>query len=357
MEAAGLDCLIVVLRRIYSHCMLGDESVASPQWMMTAEQSNPILSHAWHKFGQTPEEMEEGFEERKQVFDKLRDQDLHPSSPFENLCHSEMMNCTFWAQDALRLVDHLYEMKTGEEAEVQPDEIARMSLLELDHVKYPDMTLEDAVNKAFGVIDLQEPVLARPTHPWVIRVHYHSHAEEERRLRLKDLRYLQLPVWEQDMTRPEVCCFEEVGMTTYNLMAIVRLRDTAHPNDFVRTYSSHGFNIIPEYEPSAFMEKGWRLTDPSARYMLFYERVDGELTPEEEFPRPRNEVATPQQIDVDLWNSVGEQLRKLMDSSTPSSVQPANPSDSQQKAQQGPQSSQTTTLPIRPVTKTDRKSN
>ncbi|KAM0268928.1 hypothetical protein ACHAPA_004528 [Fusarium lateritium] len=351
MKAAGFDCLIVVLRRIYSRCLLGEESVSSPKWLKASENINPILGHAWHKFGQAPEEVEEVSEERKQVFRKLSALQLNPLSSFEVLCHSEMMNCTFWAQDAFRLVDNLYEVNTGDEAGVQPDEIARMSLLELDHIKYPDMTLEDAVNKAFGVIDLQEPVISMPSRPWVIRVLYHSHDQEERRLRLKDLRHLQLPIWEEDMNSPNIC-FDEVGKVFYELMAIVRIRDEDHPDDFVRTYSSYGFNIIPEYEPPAFMERSWRLTDPSARYMLFYERVDGELEPEVQYPVPRDEVATPQQVDVDLFNIVGKDLRK-----TSYSVQPAKPSDSQQKAQQGPQSSQTTTLPIRLVTETDRKSN
>lgn len=42
------------------------------------EHSNPILSHAWHEFGQTPVEVEECDKDREQVFVKLRELGVHP---------------------------------------------------------------------------------------------------------------------------------------------------------------------------------------------------------------------------------------------------------------------------------------
>lgn len=42
------------------------------------EHSNPILSHTWHKFGQTSVEVEECDKDREQVFVKLRELGVHP---------------------------------------------------------------------------------------------------------------------------------------------------------------------------------------------------------------------------------------------------------------------------------------
>ncbi|KAH7262921.1 hypothetical protein BKA59DRAFT_551135 [Fusarium tricinctum] len=334
--AAGFDCLVVVIRRIYSRCMIGEKAVVTPKWLKTSEQSNPILGHAWHTFGRTPAEVVESDKERKWVFTKLRELEIEPKSSFEDLCHSAMMNYTFWAQNVFRLVDTLYEVNTGNQAKVNLDEIARMSLLKLDHVKSPEMTLNDAINRAFGVIDLEEPVISTPACPRVVRVLYHSHVQEERRLGLKDLRYLQLPVWQEDMESPEPG-FNVVGEVVYSLMAIVRLQDEAHPTDFVRTYSPHGCNIVPEYELQTCMEREWRLTDPSARYMLFYERVDGELEPEDDGPAPLHEVAMPQRVDTHTF----ELVEKCLDKFTPSSAKPSGgPSNTQQKGHQGLQNPQ-----------------
>ncbi|CAJ0541179.1 Ff.00g079210.m01.CDS01 [Fusarium sp. VM40] len=336
VDAAGFNCLTVVVRRIYSHCLVQEGYDASPGWLKKSEGSNPILSHAWHKFGQTSTEATEGEEDRKRAFAKLRDLTLDPYSCFENLCHSKLMNCTLWAQNVFRLIDHLHGLNTGNEVKVKPDVIAQMSLLELDHVKSPEMTLDDAVDRAFGVIDLHEPVVSRPARPWAVRVLYHSHGEEERRLGLKDLRYLQLPVWEEDLESSELR-FHQVGKTFYSLMAIVRLRDEVYPKDFVRTYSPHGCNIVSEYEPLAFMESKWRLTGPSARYMLFYGYIEGEPEPERKSSAPLHEVAMPERLDsgdIDVLN-------KYLGGFKPFSAKPSGgPSNSQQKGYQGLQTPQ-----------------
>ncbi|KAF5668074.1 hypothetical protein FHETE_5340 [Fusarium heterosporum] len=307
-KASGLDCLIVVLRRIYSHC-LDPDALA----YLKFPDENPILRYAWRRFGDGPDEVSEADVEREQVCNELNKTPVHYTAPFKSLCCSELMNRTFWSQDVFRLIDVL-NPDTGESVECS-SEIAGMSLLDLDHTESPGLSLKDVINNAFGMKPSWGKMVFTPSKPWVVRLSYKSSVQEDKRLKFDDLRRLQLPRWEYD---PGNQAFMEIGSIGYVLIAIVRMTDKPKPSTYVRTYAYSGANIVGQSEPVSFMNNSWSVTDPSASYMLFYGLANRKQDPDGPYPYP--EVAEAQRVDSEILKAMDEDLFPLIASP------PADPS-------------------------------
>ncbi|KAM0218056.1 hypothetical protein ACHAQD_006992 [Fusarium lateritium] len=305
-KSSGMDCLIMVLRRIYSHTMLGPDVSASLGWIEESEADNPILGHAWHMFGEEPDEVKKATTDRQEVEAKLLTKGIKGNATFEELSGSSLMNETFWSQEVFRLTQTPFCINEGHAIEQTVDEIANMSLLRFDRRNNPNLSLQEVVDKAFGIQSYKgRDVCFVPSQPWIIRVLYEPNTGVEATWPLSEYNSLRVPIWDEAEDEPTVC-FEEIDRSEYCLLAVVRLKHDSKP-DLVRTYSSSGANIVAQYEPSTFISSDWSATEPTGAYMLFFGlRVDDiGLTNTANFP----EVAECQEVDHDLVSGVHDLLK------------------------------------------------
>lgn len=77
-----MDCLIVVLHRIYSFAMLGEGVSEDLGWVQEPEHKNLILGHAWHIFGEGPEAVDNATKARAEIEKALREIGLKPDVSF-----------------------------------------------------------------------------------------------------------------------------------------------------------------------------------------------------------------------------------------------------------------------------------
>ncbi|KLO81570.1 uncharacterized protein FFB20_14874 [Fusarium fujikuroi] len=297
----GFDCLIVVLRRIYSHVMLG----TTLDWLAASEKENPVLRLAWHTFDDDKEEVKDALRLRQDVLNALHPMGLDSGASFEEFCNSSLMNKTFWSQDEFRLIDTPYCMETFQKVDGSPDEFAGASLVELDRVQNPDLLLQEAVDKSFGVIAKSgKQVMCRPSHAAVVRVLYKAGVQ---RLDINDLRSLSVPLWEECKDSDDIS-FQEVGRVQYCLLAVVKVDHLR--GDKVRTYGIQGSNIVAEREPREIIDHDWSVVLPG-KYMLFYGqqtmRNPGDPT---RFPEVQGPRISEKQCD--LLKGVGEDLNSEM---------------------------------------------
>ncbi|KAF5580284.1 uncharacterized protein FSUBG_13437 [Fusarium subglutinans] len=321
----GFDCLIVVLRRIYSHVML--DLVPPPAWMQASEEANPILRLAWHLFGDDVVQREEAIKARHEAFGALNAKGISHKSSFEEICSSSLMNKTFWSQDEFRLTDILHCIDTGAVADGTPDDIASTSLLELNHVETPGRTLQEVVDDSFGVITHKgKQILSRPNDPWIVRVTYTPDSSDTERFDLNKLRTLHLPIWKLDEQDPDIS-YLNVGKNEYFLLAVVRLRDNKHPGEYVRTYGIHGSNIVGERQPPSIVNHDWSVKDGHGKYMLFYGFQTMKSAGD---PRRFSEVAPPTLTDNDAKriSTIDRHLKDLWKSSQEQKAQPTPPTSS-----------------------------
>ncbi|KIL95584.1 hypothetical protein FAVG1_00321 [Fusarium avenaceum] len=297
----GIDCLITVIRRIYSHTMLGPGVSASLGWIQKSEADNPILGHAWHMFGHKADEVNRASLDRKGVHAKLLSKGFNGSSTFGELSGSSLMSETFWSKAEFRLTQIPFCINEGCVIDQTPDEIADMSLLRFDRRNNPDLSLQEVVDNAFGIFPYKgRDVCFTPNQPWIIRVLYQPHPVREVRWPLCEKNTIQLPIWDEVEGKSTVC-FEEVDRSEYCLLAVVRMKND-DKLDNVRTYCCSGANVIGRYEPQSFMSAKWSATEPTAEYMLFFglRTNDIGLEDPDDFP----EVAEGPKVNEELVSGV-----------------------------------------------------
>ncbi|KLO87965.1 uncharacterized protein LW93_5131 [Fusarium fujikuroi] len=325
----GFDCLIVVLRRIFSHIMLGP--VPAVDWLEASEKENPILRFAWGVFGDEKAEMESATRARYQVFDELPSKGLDHSSSFEELCNSSLMNKTFWSQSEFRLTGILVDINTRMVIEVSSDELADTSLLRLNHVEHPGQPLHEVVSKSFGVVTRKETkVLASPHNPRIVRVEYTPSPDDTIRFGFKNLLNLSIPVLQFKPDDPTQVI--QKGWIGYSLLAVVRLKDDKHASEFVRTYSERGENLIGEREPPSIVDNSWSINDQQGKYMLFYGVLPQNQGVQARFP----EVSLPRMTENDARTM--KRMERFLDS--------VMQEDSHQQLQPTPPASSIPKLPV-----------
>ncbi|CZR40744.1 uncharacterized protein FPRO_10332 [Fusarium proliferatum ET1] len=242
----GLASLIVVLRVIYAYLLTQPGALPFLDWVKSEEKQNTILRAAWHPFGDEPEEIKLATRSMNKWVEDLRSKGFSPNESFYTLCESSLMKNTFWSHPGIRVVRPPAQVESSNAA----GSYLHADLLEFRPAQKPGQTLQ-----AFAD-DLFETTTARPP---IIRLLYHS--DEKQPIDFKDLRSF----------RPPVSSDAAHGMQkTYMVLAIVRLNDKSHKNDYVRTYSIDGPNLIAEYEPPSFMAHRWSVRDAPVKYMLIY---------------------------------------------------------------------------------------
>ncbi|KAL5598130.1 hypothetical protein FOBRF1_011923 [Fusarium oxysporum] len=336
----GFDCLIVVLRRIFSHIMLGPVPVMD--WLAASEEENPILRFAWGLFGDGKAEVESAMQARHRVFDDISSKGLDQQGTFEELCNSSLMNKTFWSQPEFRLTGILVDLDTRMAVVVSQNELADGSLLKLNHVEHPGQPLQEVVNQSFGVIIKNEKKLLSPPHnPRVVRVVYTASPDDAIHFGYDKLRGLHVPTIEFDPNDPIRHVVK--GWTGYSLMAVVRLKDEKYPTEFVRTYGDQGDNLVGEREPSSIVNNRWSINDQHGKYMLFYGiQPDDRKVKSTRFP----EISLPRMTENDAktMKRMERFLDSVVDKDSHQQLQPTPPTSSAPKLQltQGIQGGQRT---------------
>ncbi|EWZ34257.1 hypothetical protein FOZG_12253 [Fusarium oxysporum Fo47] len=300
-----MDCLIVVLRRIYSFAMLGEGVSDDLGWVQESEHKNPILGHAWHIFGEGPKAIDNATKARLEVEKALREIGLKPDASFYNLCCSSLMNDTVWSKDVFRLSEAPFNAGTGETIDLSNDEVAESSIIHWSNGRLvPSIGRRDWR----GI-----PACFVPSQPWVIRVMFACSEVDRDNPSFSHKRKFLLPIWDEIQESPTLA-FDKTDKVEYKLIAVVRLRDEKlGGNDYVRTYSPYGPNIIPEYEPSTIMSQKWS-AESEGKYMLFYglPPTDLQMTNTNNFP----EVAEPELVDEALVEDFTEFMANLRGSET-----------------------------------------
>ncbi|KAF5232500.1 hypothetical protein FANTH_12961 [Fusarium anthophilum] len=326
----GFDCLIVVLRRIFSHIMLGP--VPAIDWLAASEKENPILRFAWGLFGDGEAEVKSANKARYKVFDELPSKGLDHQYSFEELCNSSLMNKTFWSQSEFRLIGNLVDIDTRELVEVSHDELADTSLLKLNHAEHPGQPLHEVINQSFGVLTKNEKqLLSQPHNPRIVRVMYTPSPDDTIRFAYDKLRGLHVPMMEFDPKDPRNAVI--TGWIGYSLLAVVRLRDGQHSTEFVRTYGGRGENLTGEREPPSIVNNTWSINDRHGKYMLFY----GVVTDD-----PELSIARFPEVSVPMMTENDAQMMKRMESFLDSVMH----EDSHQQLQLTPPASSIPKLPL-----------
>ncbi|KAF5719403.1 hypothetical protein FGLOB1_1184 [Fusarium globosum] len=284
----GLASLVVVLRVIYAYLLTHPGALPFLDWVKSEEKQNPILRAAWHPFGDEPEEIKLATRSMNEWVEDLRSKGFSPDESFYTLCESSLMKNTFWSHPGIRVVRPPAQVESSNSA----GSYLHADLLEFNPAQKPGQTLQ-----AFAD-DLFETTTAGPP---IIRILYHSDGKQP--IDFKDLRSFRPPI-SSDTTH---------GIQkTYMVLAIVRLNDNSHKNDYVRTYSIDGPNFIAEYEPPSFMAHRWSVKDAPVKYMLIYglhESQSNDLTDFDSLP----EIATYRiaQEDVARIRGVDDYLNSL----------------------------------------------
>ncbi|SCN96738.1 uncharacterized protein FFE2_08583 [Fusarium fujikuroi] len=323
-HTTGLDALITVLRRIYTATMFGPRGLAQQSWVKDAEEKNPILKHAWHILGDSSEERLAANKARSDLITVLGNEMNAGAASFKDLCTSPLMNKTFWSQVHLSLFWPALYLPSGKVVRQSPEDRATTNLVHLNREQNPDMTLQQAISRQFGVEKVQSgEVVRRPKCPLIIRVLLRTKGvERENQMEFEHIRQFLLPQW-IEATEERGRLLEEDQPQCYTIIAVVRMRPdmTAvhetqgeesmvdeHQNDNVRTYAHNGRNIIGAYEDSALMPRHWSVGDLRPyplEYMLFYMRKPSVFRDE---PMGQKEHAEPPKIYLKVVHNVDKVL-------------------------------------------------
>ncbi|KAF4462523.1 hypothetical protein FALBO_10666 [Fusarium albosuccineum] len=216
------------------------------------ESDNPILSYAWLGFGNPRDRETQGriAQAKSALVAALprADPDAPQDVSFRDLCTSDLMNKSLWCEPLFHMFHPDVLIAPTSETLVQQEpwtghELVVRSMLHLNLQQIPGLTLQTLVNMSCG--KLPGGVLRAPKRPAIIRILYTPG---------QHLAY-----------KPQVV------KACYTLCAMVRLRRVDSERDVVRTYSSNGAPIVPEYETPCMGPSDWSVQDNTLHsFMLFY---------------------------------------------------------------------------------------
>ncbi|KAH6972512.1 hypothetical protein BKA56DRAFT_677461 [Ilyonectria sp. MPI-CAGE-AT-0026] len=274
-SSTGLDCLLVVLRRIYDFIFIGEGWNRVKVHLLEAEKNNHILRYLWQTF-EPPvgrAELEKAVTDKMVVINALpQDQS------FQSLCIIDrIMKHDLWSISYFNLFAPIYR-RTDENPEwhfhrLETSKMITQSILQLDCVESPEKTLQALIDGTFGLIHHSpgnDSILtAQP--PGVVRIAYTSADRSHTTLPFDQLRTFDMPVGQFHNENEELDYFPNADIMPYSLLAVVRLRRTTTEDDLVRLYDCDGENLLFSPGESSYLSDEWSLGDPeSRRYVLFF---------------------------------------------------------------------------------------
>ncbi|KAK7414212.1 hypothetical protein QQX98_006907 [Neonectria punicea] len=321
-NTSGLDCLVTVLRHIYSLVAIGPYGIAQDPEHLAAERTNPILMYAWTQFKRpiSAEAIRNAGHAKAAVMNKVRDltgNHLHTIT-FEGLCMSKLMDNTFWCRPHFQLFTALqFKADTCEWLPVtwSARDKARNSILRLDLSEKPGMTLQRLIDNTYGLRRIHGvETLCLHNTPLIIRVVFTPGLGRMPSL-FSTIRHFNIPM-HAGLEPHERVNYVFAPAVNYGLLAVVRLRAGPRDDDLIRTYGPGGDYIVPEYEPGGYMASTWSVDEhDGARYMLFFGASD-----QSRADPTRPEVITQPPMNVLPVTHFGNQSTRVP------SLRPLNPS-------------------------------
>ncbi|KAF4467769.1 hypothetical protein FALBO_5364 [Fusarium albosuccineum] len=263
----GLDCLLIVIRRLYSY-LFARYSARSPV-NLAAEAENPILQMAWQDFGE--ESAQDWPALKRQILERFNPTEAFPQEIwFENLCFSPLMLKTFWS----RPEHHLYRVrlvKSGSlwsRLEWAEEDLVRQSTMVVDQKKAQNLTFQEHIDQNFGwkKQDDGTEALYACRRPPIARIKYTKDKGLEP-FPFQDIKNIRLPIAGADKDENYI---PVASRSLYTLLAAVFLVKTGQ-NDCVRTYEFVGSELVlsPSGPFCAGRSRSLQ-TQESGKVMLFY---------------------------------------------------------------------------------------
>lgn len=248
-ETSGFDCLVVVIRLIYSVTRLDHPiNILNRDF----ESENGILAYAWKILG-SPFPVESEELDEVLLLDKCQAMcaGTDGKASFASLIDLKPMHRTLW---------DLPEFNIFHETVRRHDS---RNLIDYSTI-YVDRkpTLQDSADSLLEDAMLLPHVKAEV--PKVLRASFESRHHPS--LRFRDLRTFGLSYMGYDDDFDEVVFNPE---RKYLLRAVVRLRNTPDEPDYVRTYRPSGHYIVPTIKEPTFMNDEW-IIEPPHTFWLFY---------------------------------------------------------------------------------------
>ncbi|KAF5572438.1 X-pro dipeptidyl-peptidase [Fusarium pseudocircinatum] len=266
----GLDCLIVLVRHIYSQIL--DVYYFSEE-NKKAEEKNPILALAWLDID--PDD-KRAWADCKQHVLKV----LNPpgggaiQTCFASLVNSPLMNETFWSQDIHILYRACLEksLEPGSRwghADLGPNSHAarvEMSTIMADRNAKPEWTFGRFVRSPFKLLKGSDKLqLNMCAAPGIIRVHLKTNKDVEP-FPFSTLKNFLIYIAGVNGSEPIV----KDKLCGYTLIASVSLKEQR-----IRTYMFLGQEML---RGTGYLGRRWSLEDRiDGEFMLFYRRSDDEV--------------------------------------------------------------------------------
>ncbi|KAI8714993.1 hypothetical protein NCS52_01006000 [Fusarium sp. LHS14.1] len=285
---SGIDCLLTVVSRIYSHLMLSPNGLDKKEWFAAAESQNPILTHACNMFRQGDQKANDI---RMMLFEALSGSGISGTESFHHLHRSPLMARTFWGQSELVLFDPMWNEESFAETRLTRQQDGEKSLVQV--LRFGQETVQGRLDELFGKYrsdDGRSYNILAPARPNILRVEFQYHSSDaSHRPTFDSFRKVDFPVWTWH-NEEGGAYFDTTGRVPNVLIAVVRHRHESFGHDLIRTYRAYGVEILPEYEPGTFTPGSWSLEDAGPNtYTLFYGRFYPGM-PLAPFPEVDNQV-------------------------------------------------------------------
>ncbi|KAG5747472.1 hypothetical protein H9Q70_009862 [Fusarium xylarioides] len=278
LDTRGLDCLIVLIRHIYSYLL---PLYSDKEERKDAERRNPLLAMAWVHIDSDQKRV---WAAGKQSILKLLNSHCarEPQTSFLSLVNSPLMKETFWHDDEHILYRACLIMPDGapwenvDLGENPIDAMANMSTVVVDRMQKPTRSFQKLMETPFKLTKTRTSKRLRLcAEPAVIRVHYKTSKDLEP-FPFTKLKEFYLPIQRIDrmdssepLPEPKEC--------VYSLIALVSLQEQR-----IRTYKFLGGEI----SQCSYTGRGrrWSLEDKiDGEFMLFYLRA-GSVAYDHEIP-------------------------------------------------------------------------
>ncbi|KAF4341437.1 hypothetical protein FBEOM_4598 [Fusarium beomiforme] len=290
-DTQGIDCLIVVLRHIYSHML--PESMFQTQEDKDKETRNPMLALAWSDISRDTESV--WVEAKTEVLRLFQPSCAKDSKlRFEHLCHSDLMWETFWSRDEFTMFSGVMMKQEGDPWKHVPTEGRRLirSIMEVNRRGYPKLGFQDFINAHFMLQKKPSGRLMKYfcAAPKVIRVKYNTR-KKGKPFPFSTLKNIYVPVGDVKGSDTEPSKEKGHQKVSYTLIAVVSLAD-----DRIHLYDFMGEQIIPENPSPITGGEQWSLEDAKVgSFELFYMHA-GHAKPIDmygEFARAKPELDQP----------------------------------------------------------------
>ncbi|RSM14831.1 hypothetical protein CDV31_005265 [Fusarium ambrosium] len=285
-ETSGLDCLLILIRMLYSVQL--PIYTSNEHRLLAAEARNPALRLAWQNYTYEPGESQIMWARAKEeVLDVFKAEDPEKfDTSFDRLVDSPLMEETLWCRPEYQLYRYpLVKFGPGRRVVHLPDTYRRRT--ETIIIDRPLMssrpTFQQYIDDTFRCREQRDgsKILKMVNEPSILRIPYSRPSYDDPVFPFSTLKDIYLPVADFDGET-----YTEVARRPhYTLIAAVGLRDDEGPfSDLVRTYSPMANQLIP-MPSNPVLDGKWTLETGYPDYIMLYYLYMGNVEPHEGLAR------------------------------------------------------------------------